>query len=57
MCKQKNNTMFLTKIIVYVQVDRKKKKKSNWVTKKKGIKRTWAWTKTTCKCTWAFPST
>ena len=27
MCKQKNNTMFLTKIIVYVQVDRKKKKK------------------------------
>ena len=26
MCKQKNNTLFLAKIIVYVQVDPKKKK-------------------------------
>ena len=33
MCKQKNNTMFLTKIIVYVQVDRKKNKKKQNKTK------------------------
>ena len=44
MCKQKNNTLFLAKIIVYVQVDQKKKNL------------TWECTKPICKCTWAFPS-
>ena len=43
MCKQKNNTLFLAKIIVYVQVDQKKNL-------------TWECTKPICKCTWAFPS-